>query len=134
MDEGDLRITPEALEDFILIASCTPLPMCILSQKGFVHYANEEFDSLVHIPIESGFPFVGRFLESASSVEVRRSLERLVESEERTSVDVDCIWVTANIIDESVNNHYSWKITGRGGSRLFVLSGRYGRNYCSFCF
>lgn len=124
MEESDLRITPEALQDYILIASCTPLPMCILSQKGFLHYANEEFDSLVHIPVTADFPFIGRFLEAASSVEVRRSLEKLVDSKERMSVDVDCIWTAANIVDSSVNNHFAWKITGRGDSRLFVLSGR----------
>ena len=123
-DCGEKLITPEALENFIAVASSTPLPICILRPNGFVHFTNKEFEALVHIPFTHDFPFVGRFLEASSSVDVRRSLEKLVESPQRTSLEVDCIWTSANIVDESVNNHYTWQITGFGDSRVFVLSGR----------
>lgn len=84
---------------------------------------NEDFKSLIDIPISSNFPFIGRFMENRSSVKIRKILNILSESEDRQVVTFAAMWDTACLKDESASN-YMWTIAGYRDNPVFTVCGR----------
>ena len=117
------RISEEGLKFYIQVASCVSTPICLVDQKGFIHYMNEDFKSLIDIPISSNFPFIGRFMENRSSVKIRKILNILSESEDRQVVTFATMWETACLKDESASN-YMWTIAGYKDNPVFTICGR----------
>ena len=118
-----LRITEEGLRFYIQVASCVSTPICLVDQKGFIHYMNEDFKSLIDIPVSSNFPFIGRFMENRSSVKIRKILNILSESEDRQVVTFATMWDAACLKDESASN-YMWTIAGYKDNPVFTICGR----------
>lgn len=84
---------------------------------------NEDFKSLIDIPISSNCPFIGRFMENRSSVKIRKILNILSESEDRQVVTFAAMWDTACLKDESASN-YMWTIAGYRDNPVFTVCGR----------
>ena len=120
---SELRITPESLELYAHVASCIPTPLCLVDHKGFVHYVNEPFRDMLNVPISADFPFIGRFLDGASSTQVRHILNELSESSVKKS-----IVFSARFNPKFVANKRAldlvWSVAGHTQTPVFVISGR----------
>ena len=119
-----MRITPESLEQYALVASCIPTPLCLVDHKGFVHYVNDAFRDLLDIPVSADFPFIGRFLDGASSTQVRHILNELSESSVKKSVVFSARFNPKFISDKHALD-LKWSIAGHTYTPVFVISGRY---------
>ena len=118
------HIAEDALKFYSLIAASVDTPLCLVDQKGFVHFTNDAFRELVDVPISFHFPFIGRFLETSSSVQLRNILFELSESERRQTVFFSAVF-SANVVKDSARvQRYSWSIAGHKKTPVFVISGR----------
>ena len=102
-----------------------PLPICLIDKKGFVHYANDEFNRLVTINISGEHrPYVGRFFTSHS---FRDILEKVSSSELPIVVPFRASWNLCVIKDtvNDANAAFQWTLSGCSSSEAIVIAARY---------
>ena len=115
-----------------------PLPICLIDKKGFVHYANDEFNRLVTIAISGEHrPYVGRFFTSHT---FRDILEKVSSSELPIVVPFRASW-NLSVIKDTVNDAnatFQWTLSGCSTSEAVVIAARSflllsSRTYCILC-
>lgn len=121
---SEARITAESLELYSHVASCISSPLCLVDRKGFVHFVNDSFRDMLSIPVSADFPFIGRFLDSASSTQVRHILNELGESPVRKSIIFSARFSPKYVADKHALD-LIWSIAGHAFTPVYVISGGY---------
>lgn len=100
-----------------------PIPVCLIDGKGFVHYTNSDFNSLVSIQHNADLcPFAGRYM--LSSAEFREVVESVANSPTVSVVHVVIVWKDSAVVCAKANKSFVWTVSGSSTSAAVVLSGR----------
>lgn len=122
------RLVDNALKSQMLWAGSfidyIPVPVCLIDRKGFVHYTNSEFNSLVKIEHSGDLcPFAGKYMQQESSDQFRGLVATIADSSKPTIIPVVIIWKDIAISDININMSYVWTLSGSSLSAAVVLTG-----------
>jgi hypothetical protein len=105
-------------------------PLCVLDEGGFMLGVNDEFASIISIPdtMRISYPFVGRFLDSPSTVLLRTAIECYDTMSLDGKVYIEpCVWASRFLETVTSLDSYDWALTRH--EELFVLYARCDDHY-----
>jgi hypothetical protein len=114
----------EKVESINLAQYCGK-PLCVLDEGGFVLCANDDFATIVSIPdtMRISYPFIGRFLDSPSTVLLRTAIECYGSINSNSRVHIQpCAWASVYLDATYPQDSCDWYLTKQG--ELFVFYGR----------
>jgi hypothetical protein len=99
-------------------------PLCVLDENGFILCMNDDFSAIVHVPdaMRITYPFVGRLLDSPSTVLMRTSIECFPSSSDSIPIE-PCTWMHRRAEKTCISRStYDWYLIKQND--IFVLYGK----------
>ena len=102
------------------------MPVCLLNKKGFICFANDDFNELINVSISTDFPYIGRYLDHKSSSKIRKLLDRPRDVDDDKLIHTfNCVWDVACLRNDKANMVFTWTLSGKASNSVFLLCGRY---------
>lgn len=119
-------MTSNILQYYQEIIACIPMPVCLLNRKGFICFANDDFNELIHVSVSTDFPFIGRYLDHKSATKIRKLLDRDPDPDDKKLIyTFNCQWNATCIRNDKANGMFTWTLSGKASNSVFLLCGRY---------